>query len=74
MVDEEDDISNLETVPYTLRQPSNVVGESCGPGVFIGSTYEMGVPLGFSCGGVKYSLEGKGYLTYGIHCMVGLCA
>ena len=47
VVDEEDGFSTLDAVTYTLRQPSNVVGEGCGPGVFIGSMYEMGVPLGF---------------------------
>ena len=74
VVDKEDGVSTLDAVPYTLRQPSNVVGESCGPGVFIGSAYELGVPLGFSCSGIKYSLEGNGSLTYGLHCMFGLCA
>ena len=34
VVDEEDGVSNLDAIPYTLRQPSNVVVESCGPGVF----------------------------------------
>ena len=74
MVDEEDGVSTLDAVPYTLHQPSNVVGKRCGPGVFIGSAYELGVPLVFSCGGVKYSLEGNGALPYGLHCMVGLCS
>ena len=73
MVDEEDGVSTLDAVPYTLRKPSNVVGESCGPGVFIGSAYELGVTLGFYYGGVKYSLRGNGVLPYGLHCMVGLC-
>ena len=74
VVDEEDGVSTLDAVPYTLHQPSNVVGESCGPGVLIGSAYEIGVPLRFSCGGVKYLLEGNGAFPYGLHCMVGLCA
>ena len=47
VVYEEDGVFPLDAVPYTLRQPSNVVGESCGPGVFIGSAYELGVTLGF---------------------------
>ena len=74
VVDEEDGFSTIDAVPYTLRQPSNVVGEGCGTGVFIRSAYELGVPLVFSCCGVKYSLEGNGSLHYGLHCMVGLCA
>ena len=74
VVDEEDGVITLDAVPYTLHQPSNVVGERCGPGVFIGSAYELCVPMGFSCGGVKYSLEGKGALPYDLHYMVGLCA
>ena len=74
MVNKEDGVSTLDAVPYTLRQPSNVVGEGCGPGVFIGSEYELGVPLGFPCGEVKYSLEGNGSLPYGLPCIVGLCA
>ena len=73
VVDEENGVSTLDEVPYTLRQPSDVIGEGCGPGVFIGSADELGVPLGFSCGRVKYSLEGNGSLPYGLHCMVGLC-
>ena len=74
VVDEEDGVSTLDVIPYTLRQPSNVIGELCGPGVFIGSAYELGVTWGFSCGGFKYSFEGNGDLPYGLHCMVGLCA
>ena len=74
VVDEEDGVFPLDTVTYTLRQPSNVVGERCGPGVFIGSAYDLGVSLGFSCGWVKYPLEGNGSLPYGIHFMFGLCA
>ena len=73
MVDKEYGVSTLDTVLYTFRQPSNVVGEHCGLGVCIGSVYDLGVPLGFSCGGVKYSLEGNGALPYGLQCMVGLC-
>ena len=73
MVDEEDGISTLDAVPYNLRQPYNVVGEGYGPGVFIGSAYELGVPLGIFCGGFYYSLEGNVPLPYGLHCMVGLC-
>ena len=64
VVEEEDGVITLDAIPYTLRQPSNIVGEGCGPGVFIGSTYEMGVPLDFFCGGVKYYLEGNGYLPH----------
>ena len=74
VVDQKNGVSTLDAVPYTLRHPSNVVGEGCGPSVFIGSAYEMGVPLGFPCGGFKYSLEGNSSLPYGLHCMVGLCA
>ena len=74
MVDEEYGVITLDAVPYTLRQPSSVIREICGPGVFIESAYELGVPLGFSCGGVKYPLEGYGAFPYGLHCMVGLCA
>ena len=74
VVDEEDGVSTLDAVPYTLRQLSNIVGERCGPGVFIGSVDELCVSLGFSCGGVKYPLEGNSALPYGRHCMVGLCA
>ena len=74
VADEEYGVFPLDAVPYTLRQPSNVVGESCGPGDFIGSAYNMCVPLWFSCGGVKYPLEVYGAFPYGIHCMVGLCA
>ena len=58
MVDEEDGVCPLDAVPYTLRQPSNVIGESRGPGAFIGSVYQLRLPLCFSCGGVKYHLEG----------------
>ena len=47
VVDEEDGVCTLDAVTYTLRQPSNAVGESCGPGVFIGSAYKLCVPLGF---------------------------
>ena len=74
MVDEEDGVFTLDTVPYPLRQPSKVVGGGCGPGVFIGSAYKLCVPFGFSCDGVKYPLEGYGARPYGLHCMVGLCA
>ena len=74
VMDEENGVITLDAFAYTLCQLSNVVGESCGPGVFIGSADELGVPLGFSCGGFKYSLEGNCSLPYGIHCMVGLCA
>ena len=73
VVEEEDGVSTLGAVPYTLRQPSNVVVEGCVPGVFIGSAYELGVPLVFPCVGVKYSLEDNGALPYGLHCMIGLC-
>ena len=62
VVDEEYGGSTLDDVPYTLRQPSNVVGERCGPVVFFGSVYVMGLSLGFSCGGVKDPLEGSGAL------------
>ena len=72
-MDEEYGVSTLDAVPYNLCQPFNVVGESFGPGVFIGSAYELGLPLGFSCGGVRYYFEGNGALPYVLHCMVGLC-
>ena len=62
-MDEEDGVSTLDAVPYTLRQPSNVVGKRYGTGVFVGSAYELGVPLVFSYGGVKYSLEGNKNLS-----------
>ena len=74
VVDKEYAVSTLDAVPYNMRQPSNVVGEGCGPGVFIGPAYELGVTLGFYYGGVKYSLEGNGSLPYSLYCMVGLCA
>ena len=74
VMDKENGVSTLDDVPYTLRQPSNVVGEGCGPDVFIESAYELSVPLGFYCGGVKYSLEGNGSLPYCLHCMLGLYA
>ena len=51
VMDEEDGVSTLDAVPYTLCQTSNVVGERCGPGVFIRSAYKLCVPLGYSCGG-----------------------
>ena len=73
VVDEEDGVCPLDAVPYTLRQPSNFVGEICGPCVFIGSTYKLCVPLGFSCGRVKYPLEGYGTSPNGLHGVVGLC-
>ena len=57
-MDEEDGVCPPEAVPYTLLQPSNVIGESSGLGAFIGSAYKLCVTLGFSCGGVKYPLEG----------------
>ena len=74
VVDEEYCVLLLGEVPYTLRQPSNVAGESCGPGAFIGSAYKLCVTLVYSCGGVKYPLEGYGAFPYGLHCMVVLCA
>ena len=74
MVDEEDGVSTLGTVPYNFRQPSNVFGESFRHGVFIESAYDLSLPLGFYCGGVKYSLEGNSALPYGFQYMVGLCA
>ena len=74
MVDEEDDVCPLGVVPYTLRQPSNVIGENRGPGAFIGSAYQLCVPLSFSCGRVKYPLESYVVFLYGLQCMVGLCA
>ena len=73
MVDKEDSVSKHNAVPYTLRQPSNVVGELCGLGVFIGSAYELDLSLAFSCGRVKYPLEVYSTVPYVIHCMVGLC-
>ena len=63
----------LDAVPYTLHQTSHVIGESRGPGAFIGSAYKLCVSLGFSCGRVKYPLEVYSTIPYGIHCMVGLC-
>ena len=51
VVDEEDGVCPFDTVPYTLRQPSNVIGEIRGPGAFISSVYTLFVPMGFSCGG-----------------------
>ena len=74
MVDEEDGVCPLDAFPYTLRQPSNVTGESRDSGAFIGSAYQLRVPLSFSCGGVKYPLESYGALPYGLQCIVGLCA
>ena len=74
MVDEEDGVFPPDAVPYNLRQPSSVIGESRGPGAFIGSVYQLRVPLSFSCGGVKYPLESYGALPYGLQCIVGLCA
>ena len=74
MVYEEDGVSTLDAVTYTLSQPYNVVGKRCGLGVFIGSKYKLCVPLGFSCGGVKYPFKGNGALPYGLYCMAGLCA
>ena len=74
MVDEEDGVCPLDAVPYTLSQPSNVIGESCGPGAFIGSVYQLRVPLSFSCGGANYLLESYDAFPYGLQCMVGLCA
>ena len=62
VVDKENGASTLDAVPYILCQPSNAVGEPCGPGIFIGSAYDMGVPLGFSCGGVA-PLSGGPLLT-----------
>ena len=74
MVDEEDGVFPFDAVTYTLLQPSNVIGESSGLGAFIGSAYKLCVTLVYSCGGVKYPLEGYGAFPYDLHYMVGLCA
>ena len=74
VVYEEDFVCPFDAVPYNLRQPSNIIGESCGLGYFIESAYKLCVPLGFSCGRVKYPLEGYSAFPYRLHSMVGLCA
>ena len=73
-MDEEDGVFPLDTVTFTLRQPSNVIGEIRGPGAFTRSAYKLCVPLGFTCGGVKYPLEGYGAFPHTPQCMVVLCA
>ena len=72
-MDEEYGVFPLDAVSYTLCQPPNVIRECRGPGDFIGAAYQLRATLRFSCGGVKYPLEGGGNFPYGLHCMVGLC-